>query len=103
MTTQEENSTPKTSLFSRSLHRIGQFFVGFWDFLKNVLLLFRRDYIETTLFILFCTIFTAVTTSVLKELLIKAIEEFTNATDTARSNYDRCEQNVGSIVSSLRV
>ena len=37
------------------------------------------------------------------ELLIKAIEEFTNATDTARSNYDRCEQNVGSIVSSLKV
>ena len=37
------------------------------------------------------------------ELLSKAIEEFTNATDTARSNYDRCEQNVGSIVSSLRV
>ena len=37
------------------------------------------------------------------ELLIKAIEEFTNATDTARSNYDRCEQSVGSIVSSLRV
>ncbi|MBR3007933.1 MAG: hypothetical protein IKI35_01750 [Stomatobaculum sp.] len=37
------------------------------------------------------------------ELLIKAMEDFTRATDTVRGNYDRCEQNVGSIVSSLKV
>lgn len=37
------------------------------------------------------------------EQLIKVMEDFTNATDTARSNYDRCEQNVGSIVASLKV
>lgn len=86
MTTQDENSSPKTSLLSRVLNHVGQFFIGFWDFLKNVLLLFRRDYIETTLFILFCTIFTAVTTSVLKELLIKAMMKVSGVTYIAPVN-----------------
>ena len=98
MTTQEENSTPKTSLFSRFLHHIGQFFVGFWDFLKNVLLLFRRDYIETTLFILFCTIFTAVTTSLLKELLIEAMMKVSGVTYIAPVNVRQVFLNPISIV-----
>ena len=98
MTTQDDNRTRKTSVFSRSLKRIGNFFLGFWDFLKNVLLLFRRDYIETTLFILFCTIFTAVTTSILKELLIKAMMKVSGVTYIAPVNVRQVFFNPVSIV-----
>ncbi len=35
--------------------------------------------------------------------LITALEKFTTSTDTARGNYDTCEKNVSSIISSLRV
>ena len=98
MTTQDDNSTHKTSVFSRILKRIGNFFLGFWDFLKNVLLLFRRDYIETTLFILFCTIFTAVTTSILKELLIKAMMKVSGVTYIAPVNVRQVFFNPISIV-----
>ena len=35
--------------------------------------------------------------------LIAALEKFTTSTDTARGNYDTCEKNVSSIISSLRV
>ena len=98
MITSDDKSMPKTSLFSRILHRIGLFFSGFWDFLKNVLLLFRQDYIEATLFILFCTIFTAVTTSLLKELLIKAMMKVSGVTYIAPVNVKQVFFNPISII-----
>ena len=98
MTTSEDKSTPKVSLFSRILHQFGHFFSGFWDFLKNVLSLFKQDYIETTLFILFCTIFTAVTTSLLKEILIKAMMKVSGVTYIAPVNVKQVFFNPISIV-----
>ena len=35
--------------------------------------------------------------------LIGALEKYTGLTDTARTNYDKCEKNVSSIVSALKV
>ncbi len=40
---------------------------------------------------------------VMLEDLIAALEKYTTSTDTARGNYDRCEKDVSSIVSSLKV
>ena len=40
---------------------------------------------------------------VMLEDLISALEKYTTSTDTARGNYDRCEKDVSSIVSSLKV
>ncbi|MBO4450673.1 MAG: glycerophosphoryl diester phosphodiesterase membrane domain-containing protein [Clostridiales bacterium] len=70
----------------------------FWDFLKNVLLLFRQDYIEATLFILFCTIFTAVATSVLKDLLIVAMMKVSGVTYIAPVNVKQVFLNPLSII-----
>ena len=63
-----------------------RFIKGFISFLKEVLSLFKRDYIEGTLFILFCTIFTAVSTSILKDLLIKAMMKVSGVTYIAPVN-----------------
>ena len=67
-------------------NRTVHFFVGFGQFLKEVLSLFKRDYIEGTMFILFCTLFTAVTTSVLKEILIWAMMKVSGVTYIAPNN-----------------
>ena len=52
---------------------VTEYFQSFGQFFKRVLLLFTQDYVETALFILFCTIITASTTSLLKKLLVKAM------------------------------
>ena len=62
------------------------FFTGFRQFLHEVLSLFKRDYIEGTLFILFCTLITAVATSVLKEVLIWAMMKVSGVTYIAPNN-----------------
>lgn len=71
---------------SRVKDKCVHFLRNFVQFLKEVLRLFRRDYIEGTIFILFCTIFTAVATSVLKELLIKAMMKVSGVTYIAPVN-----------------
>ncbi|MBE7070192.1 MAG: hypothetical protein E7386_06795, partial [Ruminococcaceae bacterium] len=78
--------------------KIRHFFGEFWDFLKNVLLLFRQDYIEATLFILFCTIFTAVATSILKDLLIVAMMKVSGVTYIVPDNVRQVFLNPFSIV-----
>ena len=79
-------------------NKTAHFFVGFGQFLKEVLSLFKRDYIEGTLFILFCTLFTAVFTSVLKELLIWTMMKVSGVTYIAPNNLSHVLFNPVSIV-----
>lgn len=94
--------TKKISLFVKVLilfkNKTVRFFRGFFQFLKDVLRLFRRDYIEGTLFILFCTLFTAVATSILKELLIKAMMKVSGVTYIAPVNAKQVFLNPVSII-----
>ena len=79
-------------------NKTAHFFAGFGQFLKEVLSLFKRDYIEGTLFILFCTLFTAVFTSVLKELLIWTMMKVSGVTYIAPNNLSHVLFNPVSIV-----
>ena len=79
-------------------NRTARFFTGFGQFLKEVLSLFKRDYIEGTIFILFCTIFTAVFTSVLKGILIRAMMKVNGVTYIAPNNLRQVLLNPVSIV-----
>ena len=94
--------TKRLSLFVKALilfkNKTVKFFRGFFQFLKDVLRLFRRDYIEGTLFILFCTLFTAVATSILKELLIKAMMKVSGVTYIAPVNAKQVFLNPVSII-----
>ena len=74
------------------------FFQGFGRFIAEVLSLFKRDYIEGTLFILFCTIFTAVSTSVLKEVVIWGMMKVNGVTYIAPSNIKQVLLNPLSII-----
>ncbi len=53
------------------------FFHGFWMFLRAVWLLFKRSFKEVMLFILLCSVFTIMATSLLKDLLIKLMLKVT--------------------------
>ena len=50
--------------------RSRSFFQRFWEFLKNILLLFRQNPKELALFLLFCAVFTLLGTALLKNVLI---------------------------------
>ena len=67
--------------------RIGGFFEGFLSFLKNVLILFKQDFREVMLFILFCTVFTATATYFLKEFMLQSMMRYSNTTYIATSNW----------------
>lgn len=92
------NTAGKNNLFTLAGIRINGFFHGFWEFLKNVLSLFRLDFFEATLFILFCTIFTAFATSVLKNLLFSAMMKVSGVTYIAPSNMKQVFLNPVSIL-----
>ena len=53
--------------------KIASFFAGFWKFLKNIFILFSQSFKEVMFFMLICSVFTAIATSVLESLLIKAM------------------------------
>ena len=53
--------------------KIASFFAGFWIFLKNIFILFSQSFKEVMFFMLICSVFTAIATSVLESLLIKAM------------------------------
>ncbi len=76
----------RKSLFSLVRTKINKFFQDFWEFLKSVLSLFRLDFCEAMLFILFCTIFTAFATSILKKLLFGAMMWVSGETYIAPAN-----------------
>ena len=73
MTSHKGTVAGKGSLLAFARTKINGFFQGFWEFLKSVLSLFRLDFCEAMIFILFCTIFTAFATSILKKLLFSAM------------------------------
>ncbi len=81
--------------------RITEYFQGFGRFFKRVLLLFTQDYVETVLFILFCTIITAATTSILKKLLVKAMMLVSGVTYIAPVNLKQVLLNPLSIIMML--
>ena len=81
--------------------RITEYFQGFGRFFKRVLLLFTQDYVETALFILFCTIITAATTSILKKLLVKAMMLVSGVTYIAPVNLKQVLLNPLSIIMML--
>ena len=81
--------------------RITEYFQGFGRFFKRVLLLFTQDYVETALFILFCTIITAATTSILKKLLVKAMMLVSGVTYIAPVNLKQVLFNPLSIIMML--
>ena len=82
-------------------NRIVEYFQGFGRFFKRVLLLFTQDYVETALFILFCTIITAATTSILKKLLVKAMMLVSGVTYIAPVNLKQVLLNPLSIIMML--
>lgn len=81
--------------------RIAEYFQGFGRFFKRVLLLFTQDYVETALFILFCTIITAATTSILKKLLVKGMMLVSGVTYIAPVNLKQVLLNPLSIIMML--
>jgi len=86
------------NLLTEIRDQIWEFFSEFWSFLKNVLQLFKRDYIESALFILFCTIVTAAATSILKDLLILVMMQVSGVTYIAPVNLKQVLFNPLSIV-----
>ena len=88
MTSQDESTAPNTNgkLFRTIGNRFSEFFKEFGSFIKSVLSLFKQDYIETTLFILFCTIFIAASTYLLKTIVLKAMMKVSGVTYIAPEN-----------------
>lgn len=81
--------------------RVTELFQSFGHFFKRVLLLFTQDYVETALFILFCTIITAATTSLLKKLLVRAMMLVSGETYIAPVNLNKVLLNPLSILMML--
>lgn len=81
--------------------RVAELFQSFGQFFKRVLLLFTQDYVETALFILFCTIITAAATSLLKKLLVKAMMLVSGETYIAPVNLNKVLLNPLSIIMML--
>lgn len=77
---------------------VAGFFSNFWVFLKNILILFKRNFKEVMLFMLICSVFTAIATSMLKELLVLAIMRTNNATYIVPANLKSVLLNPASII-----
>ena len=88
-------------VFAILKRRVAEYFQGFGHFFKRVLLLFTQDYVETALFILFCTIITASATSILKKLLVKAMMLVSGVTYIAPVNLKQVLFNPLSILMML--
>ena len=78
--------------------RVAELFQSFGQFFKRVLLLFTQDYVETALFIIFCTIINAAATSLLKKLLVKAMMLVSGETYIAPVNLNKVLLNPLSII-----
>ena len=88
-------------VFMMFKRRVAEYFQGFGHFFKRVLLLFTQDYVETALFLLFCTIITAASTSLLKKLLVKAMMWVSGVTYIAPVNLRQVLLNPLSIIMML--
>ena len=78
--------------------KTGRFVKGFWQFLKNVFILFKQNFKEVMLFILFCSIFTATATFFLKDLLLKLLMKVSGVTYIAQVNWREVFFNPASVV-----
>lgn len=81
-------SEPKSTenVFSRIKNTVSGFFAGFRSFLKNVWILFKQNFKEVMIFILFCSTFTTIATSLLKEVLIKGMMKVSGVTYIVPAN-----------------
>ena len=79
---------PKSTetVFSRIKSTVSGFFAGFRSFLKNVWILFKQNFKEVMIFILFCSTFTTIATSLLKEVLIKGMMKVSGVTYIVPAN-----------------
>ncbi|MCR5340049.1 MAG: glycerophosphoryl diester phosphodiesterase membrane domain-containing protein [Saccharofermentans sp.] len=77
------------------------FYKNFLYFIKNVLILFRQNFKEVMLFILFCTVVTAVISNTLKNLLLNAMMNVSGQTFIAPVNMREVFLNPLSIVMAL--
>ncbi len=78
--------------------KIAGFFVGFWKFLKNIFILFKQNFKEVMLFMLICSVFTAISTSILESLLIKAMMKVSGVTYIVPANLRSVIVNPASII-----
>ena len=67
-------------------NRSSSYYKRFLDFIKNVLILFKQNFKEVMLFILFCTVVNAVVSNLLKTLLLDAMMNVTGQTFIAPVN-----------------
>ena len=78
--------------------KIAGFFAGFWKFLKNIFILFKQNFKEVMLFMLICSVFTAISTSILESLLIKAMMKVSGVTYIVPANLRSVIVNPASII-----
>lgn len=77
------------------------FYRNFILFMKNVIILFRQNFKEVMLFILFCTVVTAVISNTLKNLLLNAMMNVSGQTFIAPVNMRQVFLNPISIIMAL--
>ena len=77
------------------------YYKNFLYFIKNVLILFKQNFKEVMLFILFCTVVTAVISNTLKNLLLNAMMNVSGQTFIAPVNMRTVFLNPFSIVMAL--
>lgn len=78
--------------------KITSFFVDFWKFLKNILILFKQNFKEVMLFMLICSVFTATATSILESALIKAMMKVSGVTYIVPANLRSVVLNPASVI-----
>lgn len=81
------NTIKENKLVKLTTKTTGNFVKDFWQFLKNVLILFKLNFKEVMIFILFCTVFTATATFFLKDLLMNAMMSVSGQTFIAQVNW----------------
>ena len=91
-------ASAKVNVFQRIGNQLLVFLRGFGSFLGSIMKLFRQDYVETTIFILFCSIFSAGATSILKNIIIEIIMRVTGVTYIAPANIKHVLLNPISII-----
>ena len=67
--------------------KTGKYIKNFLMFLNNILILFRQNFKELMLFLLFCTVFSATATFFLKQLLLDAMMKVSGTTFIATVNW----------------
>ena len=79
-------------------NRVKRFFSDFQSFLKSILKLFKQNFKEVMIFILFCSVFTMTATSALKAVLIEAMMKAAGVTYIVPSNLQQVTLSPASII-----